>query len=274
MELTSVESLRRFVLEQSRSKGAAGLAVALRCGGLRCAPTPLRCSGSGPSGITRCVRCALFAQTDAASQLTMRASAPALNPALLGAAEARHSMPGRAFAPTGMAVEAGESQEPHRRERSLAFSIKGSQTAGSSRATFGPKGSQRFFIEPPLLLAERRAVPGSGAVCVGEKRRHAVGARSALCKLTRRGCLSAAPAGRVASSATRPLAEHRSAVGAQHRPTQPAPLPGTARRDTRQSALPRNSNNKVQQSGLDAGVALTQPRSNPLQRQFEPQGAH
>ena len=258
MRRTSLAMRQGFAQVQWRGKGAAGHAVALHCGGLRCAPTALRCSGPGPSGITRCVRCALFAQTDAASQLTMRASARALNPALLGAAEARHSKPGHAFAPTGLAVEAGKSQEPHRRERSLASSIKGSQTAGSTRATFGPKGSQSFFIEPPRLLVERRAVPGSGAVCVGEKRRHAVGARSALCKLTRRGCLSAAPTGRVASSATRPLAEHRSAVGAQRRPTQPAPLPGSARRDA--------------QTSIFQALRATPPM--PPAPRHQPQGAH
>lgn len=224
MELISVEFLRRFALGQWRGKGAAGHAVALHCGGLRCAPTALRCSDSGPSGITRCVRCALFAQTDAASQLTRRASAPALNPALLGAAEARHSKPGHAFAPT--------------------------EVAGLEK-----KG---LLLKLPPRLVERRAVPGSGAVCVGEKRRHAVGARSALCKLTRRGCLSAAPAGRVASSATRPLAEHRSAVGAQHRPTQPAPLPGTARRDA--------------QTSIFQALRATPPMPSALRHQ--PQGAH
>ncbi len=274
MKLSSLKVMQRFAHVQWRGKGAAGLAVALHCGGLRCAPTALRCSGSGPSGITRCVRCALFAQTDAASQLTRRASALALNPVLLGAAEARHSKPGRAFAPTGIAVEAGESQDPHRGERCMASSIKDSQTIDSSCATFALKGSRSFFLEVPPLLVERRAVPGSGAVCVGEKRRHAVGARSALCKLTRRGCLSAAPAGRVASSATRPLAEHRSAVGAQRRPTQPAPLPGTARRDARQPALPRSSNNNVQPSSLDTDIALSKPSSNTLQQKFQPQGAH
>ena len=241
MEPTSLAFLRQFAQVQWwLGKGAAGLAVALHCGGLRFAPSALRCSGPGPSGITRCVRCALFAQTDAASQLTRRASAPALNPALLGAAQARHSKPGRAFAPTEVAVE--EVKDP--------------------------------LFEPPLPLLERRAVPVSGAVCVGEKRRHAVGARSALCRLTRRGCLSAAPAGRVASSATRPRAEHRSAVGAQHRPTQPAPLPGTARRDVRQPTLPRRSNNNVHQSSPVAGIARSKPSPKKLRRPFQPQGAH
>jgi hypothetical protein len=78
---------------------------------------------------------------------------------------------------------------------------------------------------------ERRAVPGGGDLCGGEKRRPGVGARSALRKLTRGSCPRAATAGRVASSAARPRAEHRSGVGAQRRPPHHEPLPGTARRD-------------------------------------------
>ena len=214
--------LHAFV--QCGGKGAAGQAVALHCSGLRCASTALRCSGPGPSGITRCVRCAHFAQTDAASQMLMRASALALDLPLLGAAEARHRLPGRAFASTRVA-----GREKSRLSRSA---------------------------RTPQPLTERRAVPGGGAVCVGEKRspdrvdpcgstsawrgpsrmqarrrKRAVGAQSALRKLTRCDCLSAAPAGRAASFATRPRAEHRSEVVAQRRPTQPAPPPGTARRD-------------------------------------------
>ncbi len=241
---------------QRGGKGAAGPAVALHCGGLRFATTALRCSGPGPSGKTRCVRCALCAQTLAASQRLMRASALALNPPLLGAAEAHHRRPGRAFATPLVAREQISTRNRTRQPR-----------AALSATSRGAVGSS---CRPPQLLAERRAVPGGGAVCVGEKpspdrvdpcgstsawrgpsrmqarrRRHAVGARSAHQKLTRCDCLSAESAANAASFATRPLAEHRSGVGAQRRPTQPAPPPGTARRDaqrldTRLSTGPLN----------------------------------
>jgi hypothetical protein len=112
---------------------------------------------------------------------------------------------------------------------------------------FAPKTSAR---------AARRAVPGRGDLWGGEERSAGVGARSALRDLIRRGCLSAAPAGRVASSATRPRRDAvrpdmeqspadcsvpgarpcackrkgRSGVGAKRRPHQREPLSGTARR--------------------------------------------
>jgi len=54
----------------------------------------------------------------------------------------------------------------------------------------------------------------------GEKRRSGVGARSAPRGLTRRACPSAANAVSAASCAARPRSEHRSAVGAQRRPSQ------------------------------------------------------
>ena len=85
----------------------------------------------------------------------------------------------------------------------------------------------------------RQAAASGGAVCGGEKRRHGVGARSALRLHARRSCSSAAPAGRVASSAARPQAEHRSGVGAadrhsqRHRRLPPAAPRGTLNKDVR-----------------------------------------
>jgi hypothetical protein len=66
-----------------------------------------------------------------------------------------------------------------------------------------------------------------------EDRRTGVGARSALRELTRRNCLSATNAVSEASSATRPLAENRSAVGAVRRPRNHEPPAGTAWRDAK-----------------------------------------
>ncbi len=47
---------------------------------------------------TRCVRCALYAQTSATSQSTSRAAREATSPVLLGAVEALRGLSGRAFA--------------------------------------------------------------------------------------------------------------------------------------------------------------------------------
>jgi len=79
-----------------------------------------------------------------------------------------------------------------------------------------------------LHPASRQAVPGGGDLCGDEESSHRVGARSALRKLTRRGCSSGARKARAASSAARPCGEHRSAVCATRRPAQCEPLPGTA----------------------------------------------
>ena len=64
-------------------------------------------------------------------------------------------------------------------------------------------------------VGSRQAVPGGGDLWGGEKRRFAVGARSALRNHSRRACLSEANAVRVASCATHPLGEHRRAVDAK-----------------------------------------------------------
>jgi hypothetical protein len=76
--------------------------------------------------------------------------------------------------------------------------------------------------ERPGLLA-RRGLQGQAGV----------GARSVLRRLTRRGCLNEANAVSAVSFAARPRTEHRSAVGAQRRPPQHEPPPGTACRDAR-----------------------------------------
>lgn len=65
----------------------------------------------------------------------------------------------------------------------------------------------------------RQAVPGRGDLWGDEKRRPGVGARSALRRLPRRSCSSAVSEANAASSAARPWAEHRSAVGAADRPS-------------------------------------------------------
>ena len=87
----------------------------------------------------------------------------------------------------------------------------------------------------------RQAVPGGGDFWGDEKHRGGVGARSALRQLTRRICPSAVSAANAASYAARPRTEHRSGVGAQRRPPQHEPPPGTACRDARKGARPRSA---------------------------------
>ena len=86
-------------------------------------------------------------------------------------------------------------------------------------------------IGKPRPRASRQVAPGVGDFWGGGERRFEVGARSALRRLTRRGCLSAVSAANEASSAARPRTEHRSGVDAQHRPPQHEPTPGAACRD-------------------------------------------
>ena len=195
MELLLTSSQNSF--DGWGGKGAHGQAYALRWSGRRCATTALRCSVSWPCRRTRSVRCAHCTQTAATSQITMRAARAATSPALLGAPEARSSLPARAFAAESLLVR--------RKARTVA---------------------------------SWQAVPGGGAVCGDEERRFEVGARSALRQLTCRGCLNGANEESAVSSAARPRAEHRSAVGAKRRPPQPASPPGTACRDAANDAKP------------------------------------
>ena len=176
-----------------RGKGTPGQAAALRLGGRCCAPTPLRCSVSWPRRRTHCATCGRCVRTASTSQKTKRAARAATSPALLGTSEARLHLPGRAFAEPSVACETR-------------------RTAGELRGRRCPRGA--------ISVATRSAAPGSARA-------------SALRELTCRGCLNAAPAGSVVSSAARPWREHRSGVGAQRRPPQHEPPAGSACRDAR-----------------------------------------
>ncbi len=96
----------------------------------------------------------------------------------------------------------------------------GGDLCGDEEASPGHKQSLRT-----VCAWRARGASGPGAACKASRR---VGARSALRKLTRRGCSSAARKARVASSAARPCSEHRSGVCAKRRPAQCQPPPGTA----------------------------------------------
>ncbi len=169
-----------------RGKGTPGQAAALRLGGRRAAPTPLRCSVSRPRRRTHSATCGRCVRTASTSQKTKRAARAATSPVLLGTSEARLRLPGRAFAEPAVACETR-------------------RTSGGLRGRRCPRGA--------ISVATRSAAPGSARA-------------SALRGLTCRGCLNAATAGRAVSSAARPWREHRSGVGAQRRPPQHEPPRG------------------------------------------------
>ena len=123
-------------------------------------------------------------------------------------------------------------------------SLRGALTHAATRpALLGAAQARRglsghAFAGAVVLRREReepsrQAAPGGGDLWSDEDRRPGVGARSALRGLTRHSCLSAVSKANAASSATRPLAENRSAVGAQRRPRKPEPSAGTVWRDAK-----------------------------------------
>ena len=185
-------SLLRYVGRWS-GKGAPGQATALRLGGRRCAPTPLRCSVSWPRRRTHYAPCGRCVRTASTSQKTKRAARAATSPVLLGTSEARLRLPGRAFAEPIVACG------PRR-------------TNGGLRGRRSPLGA--------ISGATRSAAPGSAR-------------DSALRGLTCRGCLNAVSAANGVSSAARPWCEHRSGVGAPRRPPQHEPPAGSTCRDAR-----------------------------------------
>jgi hypothetical protein len=86
-----------FVWRVERPRRARA-ALGVRLGGLRCAPTPLRCSGAWPRRQTCSVSCAHCASDMSPSQFTCALSRAAMRPALLGASHARRAQPGRTLA--------------------------------------------------------------------------------------------------------------------------------------------------------------------------------
>ena len=211
----ALHAMGRFVsgraLELRRGKSVPGQSAALLLRGRRCAPTSLRCSAAWPAAeLASLTSFAALRQWRRVSLRSALAHA-ATRPALLGAAQARRSLSGHAFA--GNPVVRNASEEPQRRAP---------LGAGQPRRD-GPRHARE---EP-----SRQAVPAGGDWWSDEKRSPAVGARSALRELTRRSCLSAVSAANAASCATRLRGEHRSDVGAKRRPRSHEPPAGTAWRD-------------------------------------------
>ena len=169
-------------------------------------PTALRCSVLRPRRGTRCVRCALYAQTAATSQLTSRAAREAASPGLAGRAEP-------------------VAQPLPRHKQSTGLFVSGARLLGApeARCSLGARafaGTVLVFgcLEPgrpnTTSAASRQALPGGGSLWGAEERSPGVGARSALRQHSHRGCPSAESAANAASSAMRPLGEHRRAVDA------------------------------------------------------------
>ena len=177
---------------------------------------------------THFAHCVRCVRTSAPSQSTKRAARAATSPALLGASQAR-----RDGLPAPAFVE--------------ALAVRGRiQTTGSAR----------------------QAVSVGGDLWGDEERRLGVGARSALRGLTRRTCPNAANAVSAVSCATRPRAEHRSAVGAKRRPPhhEPpadaacrAPRTSAQEREQRPSAMGRNPTHSIASSLHTVPIAPTEP---------------
>ena len=153
--------------------------------GLRCAETALRCSFGWPCRRTRCVRCAHCAQTTAASQMLRRAALAGQPPC------AARRLP-RTLERVGALLPSHGGGG--RRGRATA------RPPGDRRSANGARG---VFVDHHPRNAARQALAGGGDLWGDEERRLEGGARSALQHLTRSSCLSAAAAGRAASSAAR-----------------------------------------------------------------------
>jgi hypothetical protein len=194
-----------------------GQSTALHLRGRRVAPTALRCSVLRPRRSTHCAHCVRSVQTIATGQISKRAARAATSPGLAGRAGR-----GRPAVREAQAVPRTACVPAHLLGAAQARrGLPGHAFAGSA------------VVRPARKEPSRQAVPAGGDLWSDEDRRTGVGARSALRELTRRNCLSAANEVSEASSATRPLAENRSAVGAVRRPRNHEPLAGTAWRDAK-----------------------------------------
>ena len=201
-------------------KGVPGQSTALHLRGRRVAPTALRCSVSRPRRSTHCAHCVRSVQTIATGQITKRAARAATSPGLAGrAGRGRPAVRKAQAVPRTACVPAHLLGAPQARR-----GLPGHAFAGAAVACI-----ESYAREEP----SRQAVPAGGDLWSDEDRRTGVGARSALRELTRRNCLSATNAVSEASSATRPLAENRSAVGAVRRPRNHEPPVDAAWRDAK-----------------------------------------
>ena len=157
-----------------RGKGPSGQPGALRWSGLRCAQTALRCSHPRPRRRTHCVRCAHSVQTAATSQMTIRASRGATGAALLGAPEARSSLPGRAFAGALELIVPGNTSAAARQ----AVPGGGDFCGGEERRTsVGARSALRELTRRSCLSGESAANAASSATRLKTEHRSGVGAQ-------------------------------------------------------------------------------------------------
>jgi hypothetical protein len=218
-------------------QGLRGPRAALHWGGRALnAPTALRCSVLRPHRQTRCVRCALYAQTVAMSMMTN-----ALRAGRKPCAPQR---------PRGA---------PHGVPAGLGSRVRGVRDVGARDRGPGPDATHTAHP------ASRQAEPGGGDFWRAEEHRPRVGARSALRLHSGRICLNEAPAGRAVSYAARPWGEHRRVVGAfSARPRQHEPPPGSACRDARQRQrqTPQKSGLPARQPARSFGLGQPQPENS------------
>ncbi len=212
-----------------RGTGLPGQSTALHLRGRRCAPTALRCSVLQP-----------------VAELTSLGSRRGKG--VPGQSSSR-PLRGRRGAPTSLRCSAVwpaaelaslTSFAALRQWRRVSLRCALARAATRPALLGAPQArsglSEHAFAGDAVVrhareALSRQAVPGGGDLWSDEDRRPGVGARSALRRLTRRNCLSAVSKANEASSATRPVAENRSGVGAQRRPRNHEPPAGIAWRD-------------------------------------------
>jgi hypothetical protein len=176
---------------------------------------------------THCAHFVRCVQTTATSQSWRRAARAATSPGLAGRAVRSTAVRKAQTVPRTVCVPAhllGASEArpdlPARAFADTAERFAANNTVGGLRGKGCPLGA--------IWVATSSAVPGSARASVP-------------CGLTRRSCLSAA---NIASFATRPRTEQRSAVGAQRRPPpheRPAGCPCRDALKQRKSSHPRTA---------------------------------
>jgi hypothetical protein len=228
-----------LALGGSCGKGAPGQSTALHLRGRRVAPTALALQAA-PARASRPLARRSRSTGSPASGLACSVLQPAAELASLTAFAAlrqwrrvsSRSALTRAAASAGLAGRAGRGRPAVRKAQAVPrTACVPAHLLGAAQARRGLPGhafAVAFVLLHPREEPSRRAVPAGGDLWSDEDRRTGVGARSALRELTRRNCLSATNEVSEASSATRPLAENRSAVGAVRRPRNHEPPAGTA----------------------------------------------
>ena len=182
-------AVREAVAAKPRAGARRRLAAALAW---PCGPRPLRCSLAWPRRRTRCVRCALYAQTAATSQLTWRAARA--GHASCAPRRRRCAPPGtrpRLCEPTASLLRglgAKWASSPHRARRSA-------RQAGSMPELRLPSTKTRALLAKPWPGGGRSASAAPSSAAARGR------ARSALREQTRRDCPSVESAANAASFA-------------------------------------------------------------------------